>query len=227
MSEEDRLISAARKPEDVDAALRPKSLDDFVGQKAARDNLRVFIEAARSRGDALDHVLFFGAFRDNPVADPHGGRVELCLAARDSRLGIEHDHHGLAVGGLMQRVVDDFYAAEIEPGVIAREFVVIARHIDDAAALARTAQEFLHHVVVRLGPVPAAPQLPAVDDVADQVQVFAVVVPQEFEQGLRLAARRSQMDVGNEDGAVPGARRIGCAGSQVACTPREVRDGFE
>jgi holliday junction DNA helicase RuvB len=60
MNDADRLLSASRRPEDVDAALRPKSLDEFVGQKAARDNLRVFIEAARSRGDALDHVLFFG-----------------------------------------------------------------------------------------------------------------------------------------------------------------------
>ncbi|MBV9698147.1 MAG: Holliday junction branch migration DNA helicase RuvB, partial [Gammaproteobacteria bacterium] len=46
--------------EDVDAALRPKTLDDFVGQRAARDNLRVFIQAARARGEALDHVLLFG-----------------------------------------------------------------------------------------------------------------------------------------------------------------------
>ncbi|WP_221793546.1 Holliday junction branch migration DNA helicase RuvB [Aquisediminimonas sediminicola] len=57
---DDRLLTANRRPEDVDAALRPKSLDEFVGQKAARENLRVFIEAARGRGDALDHVLFFG-----------------------------------------------------------------------------------------------------------------------------------------------------------------------
>jgi Holliday junction DNA helicase RuvB len=56
----DRLIAAERKPEDVDAALRPKTLDDFVGQKAARENLRVFIGAAKSRGEAMDHVLFFG-----------------------------------------------------------------------------------------------------------------------------------------------------------------------
>ena len=54
------LLTPHRRPEDVDAALRPKTLDEFVGQKAARENLRVFIEAARSRGDALDHVLFFG-----------------------------------------------------------------------------------------------------------------------------------------------------------------------
>ena len=57
---EDRLLTSSRRPEDVDAALSPKSLDEFVGQKAARENLRVFIEAARTRGDALDHVLFFG-----------------------------------------------------------------------------------------------------------------------------------------------------------------------
>jgi Holliday junction DNA helicase RuvB len=54
------LTTASRQPEDIDAALRPKSLDEFVGQKAARDNLRVFIQAAKARGDALDHVLFFG-----------------------------------------------------------------------------------------------------------------------------------------------------------------------
>jgi holliday junction DNA helicase RuvB len=56
----DNPLSPQRQPEDIDAALRPKTLDEFVGQKAARDNLRVFIQAAKSRGDALDHVLFFG-----------------------------------------------------------------------------------------------------------------------------------------------------------------------
>ncbi|MEA3543570.1 MAG: Holliday junction branch migration DNA helicase RuvB [Pseudomonadota bacterium] len=57
---DDRLLTPARRPEDVDAALRPKSLDEFVGQQAARENLRIFIQAAKARGDALDHVLFFG-----------------------------------------------------------------------------------------------------------------------------------------------------------------------
>ena len=53
-------LSPRRQPEDADAALRPKSLGEFVGQEAARENLRVFIEAARHRGEAMDHVLFFG-----------------------------------------------------------------------------------------------------------------------------------------------------------------------
>ena len=60
MDDPDRILTASRRPEDVDAALRPKTLDEFVGQKAARENLRVFINAARTRGEALDHVLFFG-----------------------------------------------------------------------------------------------------------------------------------------------------------------------
>jgi len=60
MSASPRLISSEKSGEDVDATLRPQSLDDFVGQQAARANLRVFIEAAKARGEALDHVLFVG-----------------------------------------------------------------------------------------------------------------------------------------------------------------------
>ena len=54
------IHSPARQPDDPDAALRPKSLGEFIGQEAARDNLRVFIDAAKSRGEAMDHTLFFG-----------------------------------------------------------------------------------------------------------------------------------------------------------------------
>ncbi|KLI64433.1 Holliday junction branch migration DNA helicase RuvB [Aurantiacibacter marinus] len=54
------IHSPDRQPEDPDAALRPKTLKEFIGQEAARDNLRVFIEAARGRSEAMDHVLFFG-----------------------------------------------------------------------------------------------------------------------------------------------------------------------
>lgn len=43
-----------------EALLRPKTLDEFIGQDEIKDNLRVFIQAARERGDALDHVIFYG-----------------------------------------------------------------------------------------------------------------------------------------------------------------------
>ena len=56
-----RIVSGEAQPfEGVDKALRPQTLDEFVGQEQAKGNLRVFIEAARGRGEALDHVLLFG-----------------------------------------------------------------------------------------------------------------------------------------------------------------------
>src|SRR6185436_535976 len=51
MTDVARLTTPDRRPEDLDAALRPKTLDDFVGQKAARENLRVFIDAAKGLGE--------------------------------------------------------------------------------------------------------------------------------------------------------------------------------
>lgn len=58
----DRLISQDRISEDEnwEVALRPSSLDDFIGQQQLRENLKIFIEAARRRKEPLDHTLFFG-----------------------------------------------------------------------------------------------------------------------------------------------------------------------
>jgi Holliday junction DNA helicase RuvB len=61
MSKAERLIAPERSEEDaLEASLRPKRLADFTGQQQARENLSIFIEAARARGEALDHVLFSG-----------------------------------------------------------------------------------------------------------------------------------------------------------------------
>lgn len=58
---DDRLISPQPAPGEAhDRALRPQTLADFVGQEQAKGNLKVFIEAARGRGEAMDHVLLFG-----------------------------------------------------------------------------------------------------------------------------------------------------------------------
>jgi len=61
MSEANRLISGkAAEGDDLDRHLRPQVLSDFVGQARARENLSIFIAAARERGEALDHVLLHG-----------------------------------------------------------------------------------------------------------------------------------------------------------------------
>ena len=60
MSEINPLLREEPIPDDSDRALRPKSIGEFIGQSEARSNLRVFIESARRRNDAMDHTLFFG-----------------------------------------------------------------------------------------------------------------------------------------------------------------------
>src|SRR6185312_13921624 len=57
MGEPERLVDPTGA---ADTALRPQNLTEFIGQKSVRENLGVFINAARTRGEALDHVLFFG-----------------------------------------------------------------------------------------------------------------------------------------------------------------------
>jgi Holliday junction DNA helicase RuvB len=61
MTKPDRLVTPERSPDDtLESSMRPKTLSDFVGQQQARENLKVFIDAAKGRNEALDHVLFSG-----------------------------------------------------------------------------------------------------------------------------------------------------------------------
>ena len=56
----DRLFSPQLEQNEVDVSVRPSKIDDFVGQKKLKDNLKIFIEASKQRGDTLDHLLFYG-----------------------------------------------------------------------------------------------------------------------------------------------------------------------
>ena len=60
--DEDRIITSTMKNEDIDVenSLRPKSLDDYLGQEKAKEQLKIVIEAAKSRNEQLDHVLLYG-----------------------------------------------------------------------------------------------------------------------------------------------------------------------
>jgi len=59
---EERIISAHLQEDDldIDYSLRPRRLEEYIGQKKARENLKIFIEAAKQRGEVLDHVLLYG-----------------------------------------------------------------------------------------------------------------------------------------------------------------------
>jgi len=91
----DRLITAQEGERDAaESSVRPASLDEFIGQTQLRDNLHVFIEAAKNRGEALDHILFFGP--------PGLGKTTLAqIVARE--MGV--DFHSTA-GPVVQRAAD-------------------------------------------------------------------------------------------------------------------------
>ncbi len=62
MDFESRIVTSAFTPEDndIENSLRPKTLDDYIGQEKVKENLSVYIQAAKGRGEALDHVLLYG-----------------------------------------------------------------------------------------------------------------------------------------------------------------------
>ena len=131
---------------------------------------------------------------------PSGGRVY----GKDGKpffvvLG-PYDKKPATVGGLVDGGFHHFDAAEMGAVIIAQELVVIARQINDAGALAGLPQQLLHDVVVLLRPVPAGLQLPAVDDIADEIDGIGVVVTQEVEKLAGLAAARAEMHIGNKEG---------------------------
>ena len=58
--EDDSILASKRSEDSVDLALRPTTLDELIGQQGVKDNLLIQIQAAKQRGEALEHVLFHG-----------------------------------------------------------------------------------------------------------------------------------------------------------------------
>lgn len=112
-----------------------------------------------------------------------------------------HNQIASSVRGFMNGRLQHFDAAEVGAIITAQKLVVIAGKIDDAGAFAGLPEQLLHHIIVMLRPVPSGAQLPAVDDVPDQVNSVGVVIAQEIEQTAGLATACTEVNVGNEERA--------------------------
>jgi len=103
----------------------------------------------------------------------------------------------------VDRVFQNLDAAEMRAVVTAQEFVMIAGNVDDTSTLARLPENFLHDVIVRLRPIPGGAQRPSIDDVADEINRFSVVMAEEIEKLVGLTAARTKMHIGDEERTKP------------------------
>ncbi len=121
-------------------------------------------------------------------------RQSICLMAVDNEVFF-------AVGGGVNGLPRDGHAAEFHAEELLDEFVMVAADVNHLGLLAAFAKQFLDEHVVVVAPEPAELQFPAVNEIADEVKVFAVHDAEKFQQLLHPRVARAEVDVGNPDRA--------------------------
>jgi len=102
----------------------------------------------------------------------------------------------------VDRAFDEGHGAEAHAQEFLQEFVVIARDESDARFLAVLAEQFLNQEIVVLRPIPLAAQLPAIDEITDDVEMLAFRIAQKIEQFADLRVFGAKMNVRNPKRAV-------------------------
>ena len=100
-----------------------------------------------------------------------------------------------AIGHGVRGFFHHLHATEMMVCEVAGELIMVAWDVHHMAAFANALQDFLHHIVVGLRPIPFAAQLPTIDDVAHQIQVIAGVGFEKGQQFFGLAPRGAQVQI--------------------------------
>ena len=175
--------------------------------------LRPVLERRRERPVRLPHPLAHaGHGRVERQRHLVGPRADAAQPRREADDAVElvavEDQEAPPVGRRVDPLPLDEDAAEREPDELARGAVVVAGHVDHLGPLADLPEQLLDHVVVDLLPRPRPRQRPPVDHVADEDPALGLVVADEVEHALGLAAAHAEVEVGQEDRPVRGHRRI-------------------
>src|ERR1700733_373813 len=141
----------------------------------------------------------------------------LRMAYDDVEFVAMNDKITLAVGSGMDRLPPDLDPAEGQAEELTSEFVVGARDEHHPRAPPHLSEQFLDDIVMRLGPVPAGAEPPAVDDVADQVDRVRLDMAQHVQDEMGLAPARAQVQIRQEQGPVA----MGVLGLGHQWPPRE------
>ena len=122
------------------------------------------------------------------------------LGAALAKLGryqeaIEQYQQALTSIGNMNCLILNHDATERYTQKMSRRLIIIAGNIGHESTLARFSQNLLHDVIMRLVPIPATPQCPAINNIADQIQILRFGATQELRQFFSLTSRCAQMQV--------------------------------
>lgn len=139
----------------------------------------------------------------NPVVEARTDALENAIEIHEAvELVAVHHQKSPAIHGFMNCAFHQPDAAEIESHEILKELVMIPIDISDLGFLPVHSKEFLDHRVGIGVPEPATLQLPAVNDVADEIEMAALRLVKEVEKQLGLRVAASQVDIGNPNGVV-------------------------
>lgn len=123
----------------------------------------------------------------NPIVEPGANAVEQPIAMRDAieLMAVQNEVAFAACGGVND-LARERHAAEIHVEKLLDEFIVIAGDVDDLRLLAAFAKQFLDQHIVAVFPMPFGFQLPAVNEIADQIKIPAIRLAQEMQHFVHL-----------------------------------------